>query len=511
MGFQAAHDKLKGALAKVQVDSDVTGLLPRYYPVTSSNSSLEVDEHDDLKAGSSGSSKWTVPQLFFTCSLLCFLLAAGTAAGLAWGYAMTPRRMQQCPSPGFDGQVLDEVPPGRQLSNTAVNNDEDDGSCFHEMMLVGGREHPFEEITGVKGHIMPKMFGKVREKTIWSYWYDPVDCPSSNNCKMPDLIKLCAEVIELNKGTFDFHIVYMDTVRNWVSMLELPLQWQHLQPVRQKEALMNSLLARYGGVALDLSTVLLRPLDTMWNEMLLHRATFSGYMYRVNGQLWGRPEASAPWFLMSRREGIFSTAVRNQVVNYCDAFRFPDLTLGDRTLTPVLGSINSSLPSCFEDQTVWDKGNCPEPVQPRLYGNDASLISPRTDRRLIIRDPRDGPHLPFAYLDAFGMGTWRVTDTSKLLGHPPVCGSPSECWQKVVLPRFHSGSLVSVKLFRKGGALSFRTREELLTDENSFFFNWLRLAGADHLPLREPTTTTTTPLTTLTTRPATTTFHAKTK
>jgi len=479
MGFQAAHDRLRGVWAKVQVDSEMKNLLPRYYPVVSRNC-LEVNEGEEPKVVLVGSSRWTLPQLFFTCSLVSFLFATGLAAGLLWGYSVIPPSLQQCPGPGTGqpfGGAASEAVSLRELPSPLRDGGDDDNSCFSAMLRVGGKEHPFEEITGVKGHIRPQMYGKVKEKTIWSYWYDPIDCPSSDKCKMPAVIDLCAESIRRNRGSFDFHLLHLDTVRTFVNMLELPLQFQFLQPVRQKESLMNVLLARYGGVALDLSMVLLRPLDSLWDELVLHEATFMGYVYRINGEPWDRPEASAPWFLMSRREGIFSTAVRNQMVNLCDAYLSPKLAVGDITLTPVLGSINSSIPSCTDDKTVKDPGGCPEPMQPRSWV-DASLAPPRTDRKLILRDPRDGPHLPFAFLDTYSMGTWRVSDTAKLVGHPPQCASPNECWQKVFLPRFNSGFLGFVKLFRKGGALTFRSRKELLNDTDSFFFRWLSLAGA---------------------------------
>lgn len=475
MSLQAAHDRLKGALAKVTSDPGMVDLLPRYIPVVSM--AQEADEGDDAKCGARSGQRWTVPQLFFACSLLSFIFSCGSALGLAWGYSLVTKGQHHCPG---------VVPPNQAGRRLATLDAPSEGGeyfvepCFDKMIQLYGDHHTFEEITGVKGHIAPTMHGQVREKTIWSYWYDPVDCPTSESCTLPAAIELCATSIRKNRGEFDFHILHMDTVRNFVNTMELPLQWQLLHPVQQKEVLMNALLARYGGVALDLTTVLLRPLDELWGDLVLHQATFRGYMYRVNGNPWEEPEATATWFMMSRREGIFSTAVRNQVVKYCDAYNHPDAALGDWTVTPVLGSINTSLPSCFDDDSVLSKDGCPEPLQP--WPNQQAvphLDPPRTDRRLLITDPRDGPFLPFSRLDNFGMGTWRVNDTSHRSGLPPQCGSPSECWQKVVLPRYNVGSLMFVKLFKHGGALARRSRKDLLGDNSTYFHGWLKLAGVD--------------------------------
>jgi len=473
---------MKETFAKVAADSGVGSLMPRYIPVDGP----EVEEGDAAKMGPTSSLRWTPPHLFFACSVLSFLVSAGSAAGLTWGYSMVLEGLPECPGPGKAAQ---RGAAQREAAERAAERSDEAGnashleSCYSMMLRRYGEQHTFKELTGVNGHIQPSMYGKVREKTIWSYWYDPVDCPSSHSCKLPAVIQLCAASIRKNRGDFDFHILHMDTARNFVSMIELPMDWQRLQPVRQKEVVMNALLARYGGVALDLSTVLLRPLDDLWTELLLLRATFKGYMYRVNGQPWEQPEATATWFLMSRREGVFSTAVRNQVINFCDAYLHPDLGLGDWSVTPVLGSINSSLPSCLEDQFVHDKDACPDPVQPRRA--DPNLDPPRTDRKLLIADPRDGPHLPFARTDNFGMGTWRINDTATLSGLPPQCSSPDECWQKVVLPRYRAGVLLFVKLFNHGGALARLSAKELLGDDGTFFHNWLQLAGVDSLDEKE--------------------------
>jgi len=443
--------------SSAHIDSDMVQLLPRAGPDCPGDPGLV----------------WTRPQLFFAGSVLSFLFSAGAAAGLSWGHVMAPQ--PRCSSLAATvtsvrglGPASAQSGPGPQSGSAAAD------TCFDDVMRTGGK-HPFYSVTGTRGHIMPEMFGKVREKTIWSFWHDPEHCPSSSNCRMPAHLKLCIQSVHRNRGTFDHRVLHLDDARRYVNLLELPLHWYFLQPVQQKESLMNALLARYGGVALDISTVLLHPLDAYWDEMVLQEATFRGFMYRTNGRPWERPEATAPWFLMSRREGVFSTAVRNQMVNLCAARHYPELGLGDHTITPVLGGFNYSLPACADDETVQDPMACPGASQPRFL--QGVTAEPKTDGRLMLKDPRDGPHLPFAFLDDFGMGTWQVSNTSELPGHPAECGSPSECWEKVVLPRYHLGSLVFVKLFRSGGALRTLGPKELLASRQSFFYRWLELAG----------------------------------
>jgi hypothetical protein len=157
------------------------------------------------------------------------------------------------------------------------------------------------------------------------------------------------ETMEKNRGGFDFRLVHRDEVSQYVSWYELPFRWTDLEPAQQKDSLMNALLARYGGVAMDVSTILLRPLDEYWDEMVEQKAAYWGYMYRVNGLPWRHAEVSVVWFMMARREGVFANAVRSQVMGMGDsnstgAYHHWYLALGDQTLTPILANLNYSLP-----------------------------------------------------------------------------------------------------------------------------------------------------------------------
>eukprot|EP00418_Pyrodinium_bahamense_P001348 CAMPEP_0179013428 /NCGR_PEP_ID=MMETSP0796-20121207/1720_1 /TAXON_ID=73915 /ORGANISM="Pyrodinium bahamense, Strain pbaha01" /LENGTH=444 /DNA_ID=CAMNT_0020708929 /DNA_START=46 /DNA_END=1380 /DNA_ORIENTATION=- len=347
----------------------------------------------------------------------------------------------------------------------------------------------------------PIMYGRVKEKTIWAYWYHPEDCPSSKRCVLPPLIQLCTETVRRNRGSFDYKIIHWDDIDKYVTRSEMPIHFRSMRPAIQKDALMNALLGRYGGVALDISSILLRPLDEYWDEMVTTGATFRGYMYRYNGMEWGNSENAAVWFLMARREGIFSSAVRHQVIGMGDyklppckqqgGYHNPYFAMGDQTLTPILSMFNYSLPQCIRDPTVgppWSwKDMCPEYEFPRY--NDRMPGPPRNDAKIMLREPREGPQLPFSFTDDFSMGAWHVSSSELVncTGRWP-CKTQQECWEKVFIPRYHARAgpgesrlLEFVKLFNSGGRLKKLTREELLSDRDTFLFHWLTLAGVSGL------------------------------
>lgn len=345
------------------------------------------------------------------------------------------------------------------------------------------------------------MYGRVKEKTIWAFWYHPKDCPSSKKCVLPPLIQLCTETVQRNRGSFDYKIMHWDDIDKYVTGMELPMHYRNLRPAVQKDALMNALLARYGGVALDISSILLRPLDEYWEEMVSRGATFRGYMYRLHGMEWGNSEVSCVWFLMSRREGIFSTAVRSQMIGMGDyklppnvqagGYHNPYFAMGDQTLTPILSMFNYTLPRCVKDPTVgppWSwKDMCPEYEFPKWNGNMPGPA--RNDATIILREPREGPQLPFSFIDDFSMGAWHVwSDELVNSTIPPKCDTMKECWEEVFMKRFHQTAgpgqtkvMEFVKLFNSGGRLKKMTRQQLLSDRGTYLYHWLKMAGLSGL------------------------------
>lgn len=427
----------------------------------------------------------TTVHLAFGCSLLSFIVSSAAAIGLGFGYYMAVASASSM-------QTAEARAMASELKSL------DSSTCYSDMLnetaSYGHADDPYQYITGTTAHKLPKMYGRVIEKTIWLFRHDREHCPSSARCKMPAYMQLCLDTIRRHKGSFDIRILHSDTVDQYVSMTELPLHWSALDPRQQRDGLMHALLARYGGVALDISTILFRPFDEFWDAMVSAGATFRGYMYRLNGQPWGLPESSATWFLMSRREGLFSTVVRDQRTGMCRAYRYGSLDLGDQTLTPVLGMFNYSLPRCSEDPAVAYPAACPEHSQPDW---SRGLTGPaRNDRRLLLQDPRDGPQLPFSRADELGLATWRASDAAKLnadverFSQAPLdmvnsdlaeCDSMKSCWE-VFLHRLHS-TTPFVRIFDTGGKLRQTSLKTLLSDNDSYFYRWLRLAGASDTEL----------------------------
>jgi len=379
-------------------------------------------------------------------------------------------------------------------------------------MLNKSNVAPYKVITKLeKPHVLPARYGQIQEKTIWIYFHNPSTCPNSQRCKKAPYAQLCLRTIWNNRGSFAMTVLHRDEIEGYLSHMELPLRWAALDEQLQRDAVHNALLARYGGVVLDISTILLRPLDDYWDEMVAKGATFRGYMFRLNGQPWRHPETTPYWFLMSRREGIFSGAVRSQVIGVGDKFdtssdypmRFN--AFGDQTLVPLLTMLNYSLPRCIDDSSVGVlryrlhgdfRLYCPESRGPEWW---QGLSGPaRNDTRTLLRDPRDGPLLPFAWID---METWNVSGGDLPPKNPreqvlwdqtpgaPLqevnCTTQQECWETYVVPRYFAhhaageAPLMSFVHIGESKAIKLLSFRDIVAQPNTFFCRWLQWAGLD--------------------------------
>merc|ERR1719210_2061994 len=141
------------------------------------------------------------------------------------------------------------------------------------------------------------------------------------------------------------------------------------------------------------------------------------------------------------------------------------LALGDQTLLPILSMFNYSLPKCYDDPTVKDHMKCPEYEMPEW---SKGMTGPELNyTKIMLRDPRDGPQLPFAWV---GMVGWDIADDTTPLDlsdngegaplHGVSCSSMKQCWEDVFLARFNEPPptgqarlLNMVKLFNHGAEL----------------------------------------------------------
>jgi hypothetical protein len=138
------------------------------------------------------------------------------------------------------------------------------------------------------------------KKIIWAY----------HDGDLTPFQQLCKETIEKHKGGFDFKLVNKDDVTQHIEKDDLPTGWEALRPQNKRDAAINALLARNGGVAMDLNSIMFRSLDEMWKEYIEEKGVaFKGFDYKSRAE-------TATWFMMVGTKGtsIMQTALARQKV-----------------------------------------------------------------------------------------------------------------------------------------------------------------------------------------------------
>eukprot|EP00933_Yihiella_yeosuensis_P033684 TRINITY_DN27339_c0_g1_i1.p1 TRINITY_DN27339_c0_g1~~TRINITY_DN27339_c0_g1_i1.p1 ORF type:complete len:349 (+),score=55.74 TRINITY_DN27339_c0_g1_i1:109-1155(+) len=122
-----------------------------------------------------------------------------------------------------------------------------------EMFRIHHNTHstPFRSLTG-----------EVKERTIWSYWAQGEDA-------MPDLFKLFVKTWKSQNPSWDVRVLDRSTVFEYLSAADLPNRFQELLSAQSaSDCVRLALLARYGGVWMDVSILLKRNLDEMfWTKI----------------------------------------------------------------------------------------------------------------------------------------------------------------------------------------------------------------------------------------------------
>lgn len=105
-------------------------------------------------------------------------------------------------------------------------------------------------------------------KIVWSYWHSEIK---------PLVVEQCVRNWMTLNPAFAVNLVDSGNLFDFVRKEELPQTFHHLGGVRQSEWLRLYLLRRYGGIWLDASIVLTRPLDWLLEAQAASRAHYLGF------------------------------------------------------------------------------------------------------------------------------------------------------------------------------------------------------------------------------------------
>lgn len=107
-------------------------------------------------------------------------------------------------------------------------------------------------------------------KIIWSYWHD--NAP-------PLVVQQCLAGWQTLNPEYQIHLVNADTIKDFIDDIPANLHQHHV--TKQADWLRLALLAKYGGLWLDASIILTKPLS-QWLETYLQQGSFFGFYLERN-------------------------------------------------------------------------------------------------------------------------------------------------------------------------------------------------------------------------------------
>lgn len=130
---------------------------------------------------------------------------------------------------------------------------------------------------------------------IWTYWHDE---------SQPNLITLCQNNWQRFAPDHEIRVIHKNSILEWVSAQAMPAFFDHLPVYRQADWLRLHLLAIYGGIWIDASTVLTRNLQWVHDVLQQDHSEYVGFYVQLYSNNVRQPIIEN-WFMASAIESRF--------------------------------------------------------------------------------------------------------------------------------------------------------------------------------------------------------------
>lgn len=219
------------------------------------------------------------------------------------------------------------------------------------------------------------------EQIIWTY----------HDGELLPYQELCKETIEQHRGDFKFNFLNSKgDVLQHISEEDLPKDWDDLKPRYKRDTAINALLARHGGVALDINTIMFRSFNEWWDHDIdKNDMAFKGFYYKSRAE-------TATWFMMVGDKGttIMQTAVErqknlsgNEPAGCMEKDKEADLCYGSSVVSYALCTYKSEYCKCYKDETEGCELN-------NIKSKDADAVYDLPDPRLTVQSELAKDKLP---------------------------------------------------------------------------------------------------------------------
>eukprot|EP00927_Polykrikos_kofoidii_P042978 TRINITY_DN37034_c0_g1_i1.p1 TRINITY_DN37034_c0_g1~~TRINITY_DN37034_c0_g1_i1.p1 ORF type:complete len:359 (+),score=64.50 TRINITY_DN37034_c0_g1_i1:116-1192(+) len=154
---------------------------------------------------------------------------------------------------------------------------------------------------GENSTLVPSLSSTVRERTIWAYWAQGAEL-------MPAMFRMCVDTWKHHNLNWDIKVLDRVSVYDYVSKTDLPNKFDVLlSPQTASDCVRLALLARHGGVWLDVTILLRESLDDIcWTDLQSNKISAAAFFHPHYGTTRFEGEDFVEsWFLATRARNPF--------------------------------------------------------------------------------------------------------------------------------------------------------------------------------------------------------------
>jgi len=208
-------------------------------------------------------------------------------------------------------------------------------------------------------------------KIIWSFWQNEIS-PDEPLTAIPDFVEACIASMKALNPDYDVRVLDDRTWPKWLAIEDLPNNFPLLRIQHRSDSIRLALLAKYGGVWADATTLMTNPMDKVIGDNPMIRPFFYVPYPWVDATLVANDtrvawtEHPAVWFLAAPKNDMFMTRLKDCVWQFMQGANRSDFSVSGM-FTPLQMQLMARLgireylssDACMfkiidEDAAIWD-------------------------------------------------------------------------------------------------------------------------------------------------------------
>lgn len=149
---------------------------------------------------------------------------------------------------------------------------------------------------------------------FWGYWHDPHN--------IPNVVNECFISWRRNYPTYSIIIVNNNTISKYINRDELPNKFEEIKAHQMRSDFIRlALLKKYGGIWIDASILMMKPIEPIWLDHKYDLAVFNQPLHEIKGRGKLVPEN---WFISAPKNSKIIKLWKDEFTHGVDDFNTID-------------------------------------------------------------------------------------------------------------------------------------------------------------------------------------------